>query len=1853
MNRFLKDPRRQVADYPKIKDGSAVYSIGAQYNDIIKFEVWGGSPDVGFVIFPGYNVQACCGELNFVNKNVGDCIILDGKNDEHQQYLAKLGLHLYHDGINDYLNQGSETDFDYTPQVKCWRVLSQQVRFSSSSSTEQVLWEAIRVDSRRYQNLYWQHRQEGARKQVYPVPTFFFKSDWINDPTYSNGELKELTSSYFQLNLQDTQWPWNCFCGLPLCSAGDGDAPEGSGQNTGTGDDTYDNDDTDGGGLGNLPVIFHDADSDSDDDIGETDNPGTSYDPNNPVWVHPDDRPTSGNDTVVDPGGGTTEVPGTGEEPEDPDDKPTDGDGSNSGSGGNPPTGTEPEYIPVFPPRPNDQVYSKEPEDKPPKLPDIPPDDDPTQTEPPLDSIVTNPNSLHSQLEDEDIEVTQYDDVGTIENPDPNVIEPDTHNPNGHPLDNDGNEDLTGCTTKPNQKPLQRPEPVYHTDPLGDLIAAMQPEVDRINQWRREQDPPAPDLEVDWRLVEQGDHQTDWIIENMWDANGVQQITPSITGGQWHPIETKDGRVYRNADGEESRLFNDRARNNSKIPDGAVELYSSGNMTQGVDFWTDTEHADTHGRFLKDPNYTRIGFTWKSLQGVPGFAGGISYAWLSKGRDYIPDRTWDTNRQPELQIGPTAVNIKKYKLNSPYLCGDPAEEYRDENMKLPEKWYEFSVDDMAAMDEYLRNYQPSIEMYDGYMTPPDPSYTDAPHLSKNGSLWPNPRNIPVPSLSTAYHYDNYTCSKYVRFHDSDKPTSETTWDYGDSPPQEYDDPIETDEERKKRYAQEQQFLSIYDSKYGMLKKAPTLPVWVDIKKWQTLNLLERGGEDLQIDTSSYKDFGIMIYELAFTLDLRDIKDPFGSSFERPQDFILFNYYLFHRQQTPVEAVPRDQNGEAIRSQIPGHKLNFQPNTGKNWSTVQDFADPEAVFPFPYGILDDRDPLEQWERMYQTHQNRNALTVETPDFDKDQFSNYIFNNDFPKVVGLPRKPPDDFFTFYPFHPYEYLREYAFANHSKWEISPLAYTLELFERYHELTDRKFIFPDDFPSINGSDHLPVNIDSYIDTYMETHMLDPLYESVRSMKLYIGLAYYKVLTLTPFRGDLTVYPGMFPKVSLTSPLYTESPASDLFSPKDTDFWRKDSFEELGPGIPKDIVVWRNTRVLTWYALHNSVDIWYYVNWVMRDNPKRYILDHLTYDIPGYNYLNWGTYWNAAGFEEIWMTLEDPFQESGVLFDEYNHAYDFLAWRFQVRHGVAKDDYWDGYDVDNYVANPYTPDPATYVNTRNTFTDPPISRLYPDNTILADVNQMRYQWERCVNQEYFDYDYYKFLDYQLGWSYRNYEIDLKGATTPSEAVSLVTEIHPSRPMSSIPLEERYNFFVWYMNNRNDIYEPYPAEGIQVTATTQWPTEEKTFDQYMSQMRLNENDDFDFFYGRRDPEVTNEMVFVTQVWSKREPIFESVEHLDSVIFPDDFRFTDLWHHTYKLAKYFYERCLVVALKKTDDLGEVVSEELTANPNASSVLMGELKVCKGWICHDSIMIQMVEFINLERDALSIPRLEMHAYLVNVGQRHVNDMLRRAYVSLTAPEGHPNGATTADRLVSGAWNDTTHHSEIVYQCTNADVGQHWTEFKSYWESTPSELAKLMDPNMKYIGYGYNAATYLPDVEVGPTTHSLVVAGPIVDIENFGIRYLNNTEYDYPPYCIPPEVVTRTVYPTHPMIWQYKSNKSDESEAMITDNDIRENGIIKVTTNKPCNQGTHEAMLYPAKDTILIRFRTTPGTRITLQAECVTNREYQLVEGTYIGKFETYNKGANPNRVARGRVAVRRDPALPAATKLRRKRSLEIAH
>ncbi|CAB9511451.1 unknown protein [Seminavis robusta] len=1582
--------------------------------------------------------------------------------------------------------------------------------------------------------------------------------------------MKELESSYFQANLNHDTWPWKCLCCLKFC-------------------DTDEAGDT---AMDPVEDPVEEPDEDDSVDMGQ-------FDPTEPMPDVPDEEdafePT---DQPPTNGDGDTGMPDSG------DPGPTD----------DPVPVTFPPVPPVkFPARPQNQVYTG---GKPPKKkkPSDAGTDEPTES-----TLAEDPDSLWNTLEDIDIEVTDFPSPVLIdETPDPLVFESPTTNPNNIPLDDNGNEDYSNCTTQYNDLPIERPEIKTNNDALGNHLDEMNAVTNKINAYRQANgvDP----LQIDWRYVQQAQDQCNWVANNLPKSDEV--VSHQLNGYTIGGIAASH--------------WTDRALLSPQLPDDAIELVVLSKFSDAVDTWLNSPFG--HPDWLKSPQYKKMGFSWKSTIGYAGANGGVGFLWMSKDSTPTPEREQPDMGDPEdFSARETAHEIVSHKHVSPFKCADnpdgPDELVYDSNAKLPEAWYEnLSIDDMASIDEVLRDSYDPVQYYESPAGPGTVFEPDSqPHLSKNSSVWPNPREMPIPSISTVYKYDNTTCGKYIDMYGGTAPTTSSSWIYKDSNPTPYEDVRigETTTERRHRLAKEQQFLALLDNKYGNLKTPPTLPVWVNIDKWNDARVAQD-----RVETEEevlYADFGKLIYELAYTLDMSEVKDPYGVPFDRPQDFIVFNYWLYHRQQFGVESIPV-VNGEIDFGAIPGERMNFQPNTGEHWDYVDDFALTNADFPFPPGILDDDSPRRVLEQMWlidsELIDERQGNTQETVYFKGSDFASYSFNNDFPYNGSLERIPTEEFFTFYAYHPYEYLYEFAKAYAARWGASVLAYTLELFNVYHELSGRSFEFPVDFPALNLKNRLPIQIDDVIAEYMNSHILDPMYETERSMKLYLGMAYYSLMSRLPLKGTDLIGPGTFPRLRLVAPEATHE--GTYTRSCGTEFYTTDG--SFPPYIPADIDFQTNMRSVLFYQEKlNNLSIartqfggnqdtgtkFLFLTWMFRNRPAdRSMHDHLIGDVTSY----------SEAFSAVMpLTYSRPNAFTGATPFIWDDRRPFFEWRVRVKRGVEgfdtllPDDLFDTWTPGTPIVMADYPNPVGHVETMSTHITGPVSASYYTKfPVPGDLDDTNLIPGEPITM----------MDYVYNWMYKDFDIDLQNASTPEEAASLLTvsDLH-SEPFHSVwDASDTLKLLTWYMTKRKhpDMYRMCPGE-VNLTL----PDTKTTVDDYMKTLRRLNNAEWDYFFGAADPEVSNEMVYFSHAYSKLPLEFPDLTAIDETDLTDS-KFDSHVNHTSKLSKYFHQRSLLVAeAKKLSE--EPQTSAGVINDNADPTFMVELQNAKHWVCNDPNMGEFILWLNGERLKLSREPLIYHAHLTACAQRHAEDMLYRDYLSVEAIEPSPHGVTTQQRKVASYWMNTA--------VSNAAVAKGWTlqECIDFLIADVAQFEILMSPEFKYAGLGYQ---YTPPYSESKFCVSL--AGPVVNIAIEGRKYLDVPEM--PPYCsTETDEFLRTLYPEPPYL-KPKSSKAGEGDVApyFYGGDQTINGIIRVTSKRDCNKCLHDSLLYPYKDTILIRFKAYE--KVTMSATCHTNREYQMEEGSDFGKFQTYNKGPNATKIASARIAVRGNPGLASATKIR---------
>ncbi|CAB9527487.1 unknown protein [Seminavis robusta] len=605
----------------------------------------------------------------------------------------------------------------------------------------------------------------------------------------------------------------------------------------------------------------------------------------------------------------------------DTDNPPTDGTGDDPEDEPGGPIGPIPPLI-GFPQRPNTNTYTAT---KPTKKDD--------------ETVMTEYDMTEFSIDD--IEVTDWPDVilpnpdPTVKEADPNVWQRDPLTPSGTPYEVDSDEpDVSDCHTRfsgeapsdpsnPNPHPqaIERPEIQETNTPVNSHINEMDSILNQINAYRATKG--LTPWSVDIRLTQQALDQTTWVSDN---PRSMDNIVDPITGiiKQGHPIE-----------GYPSGMLSDERRLNFEASvERPLELMYLGSKADMVAQWI---ASGLHRAMLESPQHKSMGVSYKTAPRLR--YGGVGFMWIAENDAQAPPQNPPPEPEPVVDIKDTALDIAAKKLNSPYKCPDhpdyPNDLQEEPELNRPSDWQEnLSIAEMQAIDELLKDSYDPVYRYHTAAGPglyPPTASGNSPWLGKNSSVWPRPNEFPFPNINTVYTYDATVCGEYASVYGTDDPVTNTVWDYQESEHTPYEGfrKPETSSERKHRLAKEQQFLVLYDNKYGGLKTPPTLPVWVSEKGW-TVNEL----------TELYEDFGRLVYEMDYSFDMNEVKDPYGNPFGTPQEFIAFNYWLYHRQSTPVSEQPPN------RGDIPGERINFMESTSPHWQVVPDFAETDADFPFP-------------------------------------------------------------------------------------------------------------------------------------------------------------------------------------------------------------------------------------------------------------------------------------------------------------------------------------------------------------------------------------------------------------------------------------------------------------------------------------------------------------------------------------------------------------------------------------------------------------------------------------------------------------------------------------------------------------------------------------------------------------------------------------------------------------------------------------------------------------------------------------------------------------------------------------------
>jgi len=193
---YVKNPNTRATRYPKINDGSKCFSVGVQChdNETIPLEA---NVTYHVIFYPGFNSY-----------------IAVYRTDDTRELAVSVLEHLIlqrKDG--KYLTLG-----DVRPE--CWRVVSQQLRLSTSDPEAALTWEAMRIDTRSFRTLKMNRYTLSSNGITEVAIPDFYQFINKNDKSYCSGTQYDLHDTFFQANLNHHKWPWLCLC-CPVLDDGD------------------------------------------------------------------------------------------------------------------------------------------------------------------------------------------------------------------------------------------------------------------------------------------------------------------------------------------------------------------------------------------------------------------------------------------------------------------------------------------------------------------------------------------------------------------------------------------------------------------------------------------------------------------------------------------------------------------------------------------------------------------------------------------------------------------------------------------------------------------------------------------------------------------------------------------------------------------------------------------------------------------------------------------------------------------------------------------------------------------------------------------------------------------------------------------------------------------------------------------------------------------------------------------------------------------------------------------------------------------------------------------------------------------------------------------------------------------------------------------------------------------------------------------------------------------------------------------------------------------------------------------------------------------------------------------------
>lgn len=666
----------------------------------------------------------------------------------------------------------------------------------------------------------------------------------------------------------------------------------------------------------------------------------------------------------------------------------------------------------------------------------------------------------------------------------PVVWNPKPVDPAAVPITNTGTYDMTTLQTPEGYK-FEAPLTVKTTDGYR-KHEEFRYTWEHLNAKRRNK-PGVPELIKDDELAFQAQKWVDYIIDN--NVPQEQWISHQIPGypGGGDPLTR-----FQNALGE-TQLGE---MVSTKQTNFALDAFAAEGPGDGITI--------NHYDIMFDPKYSHVG---------------IAERWDPKTQKHVSITLLGTHafEKPDHPIIPETIDVAATARNIEYRdlqlwCYVPETVYTPA-INLPVDWYTYPRKESKALEQVFRYDRTPRIIADTLAGPdkikqPNNRISTVNHKNKppeyeqdayDAKFPPGP-NLPWSGIKRPeVHAIPGQCGKITE--NWPEPTG-WTWNYKDDGPTLVDTFHQDDQlTRMHRLEANRNATLLMDYRYNNLVKKPTTNVWPD-----KASLTRNADEEL------YEHWVRYIYSFAVNYDVASMIDPTGNIYGSTFEFLLYEYYVYHRQSRYINL----QGGKSI----PSEELSFAANNGHNWNGVDAYC--TKGIPFPYPADNDEGIKQQYELIKQM--DPFIPSQPTRVWDETNIDQYNYNGNYPITKPIMLTPPKYVLEASGFIPVDETWEYAKHNSSAYGMSPLSMFLEGIEKYYKNnTTREWSWPTNF-NLQVTTPTILNIATQVTTFTDNNTLPPEFRSKQSWSKYLNLMYYKYQTSIPFKPTIHYNSAHYP---------------------------------------------------------------------------------------------------------------------------------------------------------------------------------------------------------------------------------------------------------------------------------------------------------------------------------------------------------------------------------------------------------------------------------------------------------------------------------------------------------------------------------------------------------------------------------------------------------------------------------------------------------------------------------------------------------------------------------------------------------